>query len=205
MEQMIGDIKGYGLESPKVFSAMLQVPRKEFVPWQFQYLAYKDSAISIGHGQTISQPYTVAFMTDLLDLDEDDRVLEIGTGSGYQAAILSLLAKDVYTIEVVDNLAKEARKRLKRLGYKNVRVRSGSGEAGWKEKAPFDAIIVTAGTERVPKELFEQLKTGGRLVAPIGGKDYQKMTRYTKESSGKFKKEEYQTYIFVPLIKDKKV
>jgi len=200
---MIEEIRAYGLSSPRVFSAMLQVPREEFAPWQFRYLAYKDNALSIGHGQTISQPYTVAFMTDLLDLDKNDRVLEIGTGSGYQAAILSLLAKEVYTVEIVDILAKKARKRLERLGFKNVQVKSGSGEYGWKEKAPFDAIIITAATEKVPKELFKQLKDEGKLVAPVGGRDHQRMMRYTKKTNGKLKKEKFQTYVFVPLVSTK--
>lgn len=197
---MVEVIKDYGLDSPGVFSAMLQVPREEFIPRQFRYLAYEDNALSIGHGQTISQPYTVAFMTDLLNLDKDDRVLEIGTGSGYQAAILSHLAKEVYTIEIVDKLAKEARKRLKRLGFKNVQVTSGSGEQGWKEKAPFDAIIVTAAAKEVSEDLFKQLNVGGRLVAPVGGRDHQRMMRYTKKDNGKLKKEKFQTYVFVPLV-----
>ena len=200
---MIEEIKAYGLDSPRVFSAMLQVPREEFVPWQFRYLAYKDNAVSIGHGQTISQPYTVAFMTDLLGLDKEDRVLEIGTGSGYQAAILSYLAKEVYTIEIISELAKEAKERLRKLGYTNIHVKKGSGEHGWKNKAPFDAIIVTAATKKVSKELFGQLKTNGRLVAPIGGRDQQTMTRYIKEFGGKLRKEKFQTYVFVPLVSEK--
>src|SRR3989344_8902327 len=156
-QRMVGEIrKKYLLSAPRVFSAMLKVPREEFVPSQYRESAYEDGPISIGHGQTISQPYTVAFMTNLLNLKGDEKVLEIGTGSGYQAAILSLLAKKVYTIEIIEELAEKAQKTLKKLGYKNVEVRAGSGEWGWKEEAPFDAILITAGVEKVPLELFEE-------------------------------------------------
>lgn len=197
---MVEEIRvGYGLDSPRVLSAMLRVPREKFIPSNYSHLAYTDSAISIGHGQTISQPYTVAFMTHLLDLTGNERVLEIGTGSGYQAAVLSLLVERVYTVERIPELAREAKRRLKELGFENVEVRTGTGELGWKEKAPFDAILVTAGTEYIPKELINELKDGGILVAPVGeGKD-KKMTKITKRK-GRIKKEEFGVFQFVPFI-----
>lgn len=194
------------MDSPKVFSAMLQVPREEFVPQEFKHQAYDDCPISIGHGQTISQPYTVAFMTDLLKLPrpshkatEGKKVLEIGTGSGYQAAILSLLADKVYTVEVIRRLADEARKRLKRLGYRNIEVKTGSGELGWKQKSPFDVILVTAGMEKVPQGLFDQLKENGVLVAPVGRGMDKEMTKFIKRGN-KITKKTYGIFHFVPFV-----
>ena len=199
-EEMVREIKDkYGLASSKVLSAMSQVPREEFVLPQFRHLAYSDSAISIGHGQTISQPYTVAFMTHLLDLMGNEKVLEIGTGSGYQAAVLSLLADRIYTIERIAKLGNEASRRLKRLGFKNIEVKIGSGEMGWEEKAPFDAIIVTAGLEYVPDELVDQLKTGGVLVAPVGVGPDKIMTKLTQSEKG-VKKKTYGIFHFVPFV-----
>jgi protein-L-isoaspartate(D-aspartate) O-methyltransferase len=201
-EEMVEEIRiKYGLESPKVASAMLQVPREEFVPWDYKEMAYEDAPVPIGHGQTISQPYTVAFMTGLLDLKGNEKVLEIGTGSGYQAAILSLLADKVFTIERIGPLAREAGRRLKKLGYKNVKVKAGSGEGGWKEEAPFDAILVTAGMEWIPEELFRQLNDGGVLVAPVGKGMDKQMMKYT-EKGKKIKKEEYGVFHFVPFIEE---
>lgn len=200
-EKMIREIKEkYSLGSPKVFSAMFHVPRERFIPPQYQYLAYDDGPISIGYGQTISQPYTVAFMTDLLKLKGSEKVLEIGTGSGYQAAILSLLAKKVYTVEVITQLAEEAKNRLQKLGFKNVEVRGGSGEFGWKEKSPFDAILVTAGMEEVPQILFDQLKVGGVLVAPVGEGMDKMMTKYIKLKNSKIRKKEFGIFHFVPFV-----
>jgi len=200
-QEMIQEIKeGYGLNTPEVFSAMYKVPREEFVPPRFKNFAYDDGPIFIGYGQTISQPYTVAFMTNLLDLKGKEKVLEIGTGSGYQAAILSLLSSRVYTIERIPELAKEVKERLKKLGYKNIEVRGGSGEFGWREKVPFDAILVTAGMEEVPQELFDELKEGGILVAPIGVGEDKEMTKFTKLKGGKIKKEEYGIFHFVPFV-----
>lgn len=199
-EEMVGQIRQrYDLDAPNVFLAMLKIPREEFVPHQYSHLAYTDSAISIGHGQTISQPYTVAFMTNLLDLVGNEKVLEIGTGSGYQAAILSLLAEKVYTIERIPELGEKAKKLLKKLGFKNIEVRVGTGELGWKEKAPFDAIIVTAGVEEIPKALFDQLNTGGVLVAPLGKGSDKVMTKFTKRK-GKIVKEEFGVFHFVPFV-----
>ena len=199
---MVREIReSYGLDSPGVFSAMLQVPREEFVVKKYRDIAYSDGPVPLGHGQTVSQPYTVAFMTDLLNLKGKEKVLEIGTGSGYQAAILSLLSDKVFTIERIDPLAREARKRLKRLGFKNVKVRTGSGEYGWKEEAPFEKILVTAGMEWIPEELFRQLKDGGELVAPVGKGMDKTMIKYTKRGK-KIIKREYGIFHFVPFIEE---
>ena len=149
---------------PRVKDAIARVPRHLFVPPAQQPYAYENRPLPIGHGQTISQPYIVALMTDLLKLGKQDRVLEIGTGSGYQAAVLAELVRSVYTIEIVAPLATEARARLERLGYRNVEVRTGDGYKGWEERAPFDAIMVTAGADEVPRPLIRQLKPGGRMV-----------------------------------------
>ena len=207
-KEMVEDIKDiYGLDDPVVYEAMLQVPRNKFIPKRYKYLAYRDGPVSIGHGQTMSQPYTVAFMTHLLNLRGDERVLETGTGSGYQAAVLSHLVKEVFTIEIIPELAKKAKRRLKKLGYKNVYVKTGSGEWGWREKAPFDAIIVTAGiSSDVPQALFDQLKAGGVLVAPIGRGADKVMTRFIKtkkQGKEKMKKEKFEVFHFVPFIEDK--
>lgn len=201
-QDMILDIKEkYNLDAPKVFSAMLSVPRQEFVPSQFQDLAHDDMAVSIGFGQTISQPYTVAFMTHLLDLRGNEKVLEIGTGSGYQAAILSRLAGKVYTLEIVPGLVKRAKETFKKLGFKNIEVKRGSGEFGWRQEAPFDAIIVTAGLEEIPQELFGQLKDGGVLIAPVGVGQDKTMTRFIKKE-GKINRQEYGIFHFVPFIEE---
>lgn len=195
--------EGYGLNSPDVLSAMLQVPREVFVPTKAKRLAYDDRPVNIGFGQTISQPYTVAFMTDLLGLKGRERVLEIGTGSGYQAAILSKLAGEIYTVEIIPKLAKRARKTFKKLKYSNIHARSGSGEFGWPEHAPYEAIIVTAGMEgEPPQALFNQLATGGVLVVPIGSDENKVMTKYVKESGLKFKKTEHGIFRFVPFVKE---
>jgi protein-L-isoaspartate(D-aspartate) O-methyltransferase len=203
-EKMIWEIKTrYDLDSPKVFSAMLQVPREEFVSKKYQRLAYEDSPVSIGYNQTMSQPYTVAFMTDLLNLKGKEKVLEIGTGSGYQAAILSLLAKEVFTIEIIEDLAKKANKRLTKLGFKNVYTKTGTGERGWPEKAPFDAILVTAGIEsKTPEVLFEQLGDGGILIAPVGEGNDKMMTKFIKRKDGKIKKEKHGIFHFVPFVRE---
>jgi protein-L-isoaspartate(D-aspartate) O-methyltransferase len=205
----------YGLDSPKVLNVMLEILREKFVSKIYKSIAYSDGAISVGHGQTMSQPYTVAFMTHLLTEKRDTRnekVLEIGTGSGYQAAVLSRLVKEVYTIEVIDKLARKARKLLKSLKYFNVKVKIGDGAKGWPEKAPFDAIIITAGVEKVPKTLFEQLKVGGVLVAPVGKGYDKRMTKYKKlpqnhsirgrqnSKNPKFQMEKYDVFHFVPFV-----
>jgi protein-L-isoaspartate(D-aspartate) O-methyltransferase len=163
-----GTVEGGKLD-PAVLQAMRTVPRHEFVPEDVRAQAYEDRPVPIGYSQTISQPFIVALMTDLLDLQLDDKVLEIGTGSGYQAAILSPLAGQVYSIEIVPELGATAKSALERLGYSNIEIRVADGYYGWSEAAPFDGIVVTAAASHIPPPLIEQLKTGGRMVIPIGG------------------------------------
>jgi len=161
-------IAGRDIKDGRVLAAMREVPRHEFVPADTRQSAYDDSPLPIGHGQTISQPYIVAFMTEQLAPRATDRVLEVGAGSGYQAAILSKLVKEVYTIEIVEPLAKRAAADLERLGFRNVHVKAGDGYEGWPEHAPFDSIIVTCAPEKVPEPLVRQLKDGGRMIIPVG-------------------------------------
>jgi protein-L-isoaspartate(D-aspartate) O-methyltransferase len=161
-------IRDRGVDDPRVLDALRTVPRHLFVPPDLAEFAYDDRPLSIGHGQTISQPYIVGYMSDLLEVAPHHRVLEIGTGSGYQAAVLAQLAREVYTIEIVAPLAREAAATLERLGFANVHVRSGDGYAGWPEAAPFHRIIVTAAPESIPSPLVDQLAIDGRLVAPVG-------------------------------------
>lgn len=188
--------------SAVVMAALAKVRRDAFVPrveWPF---AYDNRPLGIGHGQTISQPYIVALMTDLLDLTAEDRVLEIGTGCGYQAAVLALIAGSVCTIEVVPELAAAAQQRLARLGYENVATRAGDGWRGWPEAAPFDAIIVTAAPTEMPAALVTQLKPGGRLVIPIGPRcDTQTLYRCVKRADGTLAMEEKLPVAFVPMIR----
>lgn len=168
-QRMVAEqIESRGVKAPLVLTAMRTVPRHEFVPAPVRHAAYGDHPLPIGHGQTISQPYIVAFMTEALGLQGGEKVLEVGTGSGYQAAVLAQGASAVYSIEIVAPLAEEARERMARLGYRNVFVRAGDGYKGWAEEAPFDAIIVTAAAPRIPEPLKQQLKDGGRLVIPVG-------------------------------------
>jgi len=159
---------GRDITHPGVLKAMAEVPRHEFVPHDLREDAYDDIPLPIGYGQTISQPYVVAFMTEKLDPKPTDRVLEIGTGSGYQAAVLSALVAEIYSIEILDPLSQRAKADIQRLGYRNVNLRSGDGYQGWPEAAPFDAIIVTCAPEDVPQPLVDQLKEGGRMIIPVG-------------------------------------
>lgn len=184
---------------PKVLDAMRQVPRHEFVPEQYREMAYADAPLSIGHGQTISQPYIVALMTQLLELNPDDQVLEIGTGSGYQAAILSQLAKEVYTLERIPDLARQAELRLNVLGYSNVEVILSDGSMGAAEHSPYQAIVVTAAAPSVPEPLKAQLGDGGRLVLPVGARYSQTLERWRRDGED-FRREQVAPVAFVPLI-----
>lgn len=189
----------------RVMNAMAEVIRENFVPAQYLPFAYNNGPLPIGHGQTISQPYIVALMTDLLDLTAESIVLEVGTGSGYQAAILSRLAKQVYSIERVKALAESARERLKELGYDNIEIRNRDGYIGWQEKAPFDGIIVTAAISHIPSALIDQLKPGGRMLIPIGMPHmYQELMLVTKDEDGTTDTESLLGVAFVPFITDEK-
>lgn len=185
----------------RVMQAMAEVPREKFVPAAIKAFAYDDNALSIGYGQTISQPYIVALMTDLLDLSPDNIVLEIGTGSGYQAAILAKLVKQVYTIERVTELCLSTQKLLAALGYHNIETRCNNGYYGWQEKAPFDAVIVTAAATHIPPALIEQLKPGGRMVIPIGlPYMHQELMLLVKQQDGSTQTEPILGVAFVPLV-----
>ena len=190
-------IKARGVKNPRVLSALLKVERHRFVPEENLNSAYSDHPLPIGEGQTISQPYIVALMTELLDLKGDEKVLEIGTGSGYQAAILAELSKEVYTIEIIESLASMSKKRLLELGYQNIQVKAGDGYLGWPEFAPFDAIIVTAAPDHIPKPLIEQLKEGGRMVVPVGTHT-QELKKIVKRS-GKIETTDVIPVLFVPM------
>jgi protein-L-isoaspartate(D-aspartate) O-methyltransferase len=159
---------GFEIRDARVLAAMEKVPRHEFVPQALRYRAYEDGPLPIGYGQTISQPFIVALMTATLELQPEDRILEIGTGSGYQAAVLAELAGEVYTMEIIEPLARNAAADLQRLGYTNVTVKTGDGTNGWPEAAPFDAIIVTCAPDHVPQRLVDQLREGGRMIIPVG-------------------------------------
>ena len=186
--------------SERVLAAMAKVPRHELVPAEQKAVAYANRPLPIGLGQTISQPFIVALMTDLMEVKPGDRVLEIGTGSGYQAAVLAELAATVYTVEIVEPLAREAAGRLHQLGYRNVVARVGDGYQGWPEHAPFDAIMVTAAPREVPQPLIEQLKPGGRLVAPIGGQAAgQALLLIEKKTDGTVMRRYILAVSFVPL------
>ena len=190
--------------SDRTMAAMAKVKRHQFVRPEDEVVAYVNRPQTIGHGQTISQPYIVALMTDLLDLKGGERVLEIGTGSGYQAAVLAEMADQVFTIEIVPKLARSATKRLAKLGYDRVYVREGDGFKGWPEQAPFDAIMVTAAPERIPEALIEQLKRGGRMIIPIGrAHDRQTLTLVVKDEAGQTTVEHVLPVAFVPMVKGK--
>ena len=186
-----------GVRDARVLAAMREVPRHLFVEAKDRAQAYEDHPLPIAGNQTISQPYIVALMTELADLTPDEKVLEIGTGSGYQSAVLSRLAKVVYSIEIVPELARESAERLRRLGYGNVTVREGDGYRGWGEHAPFDGIIVTAAPERIPQPLLDQLAPGGRMVIPVGG-FFQELKVFPKDKNGKITEKDIIPVRFVP-------
>ena len=192
-------IEKRGIENTDVLRVMRNTPRHLFVTKAYSSMAYGDYPIPIGHEQTISQPYIVALMTDLLKLNGDEKILEIGTGSGYQAAVLSQLVDSVYTIEIIESLANNAKNRLHNLNYNNVIVKHGDGYKGWPSAAPFDAIIVTAAPERVPQTLIDQLKVGGCIVIPVGDK-WQELQLITKTDKFKTKKKTVIPVRFVPMV-----
>jgi len=195
------DIAGRGVRDAAVLAAMRKVPRERFVSGGQTSLAYEDEPLPIGEGQTISQPYIVAVMTEALRLQAGDRVLEIGTGSGYSAAVLATIAAEVYTIERLERLAESARRRLAELGYANVHVSCGDGSLGWPEHAPYDAIVVTAGGPDVPPSLLRQLAVGGRLVMPVGSSPrYQALVRVVRTGEDAWARETLAEVAFVPLI-----
>jgi protein-L-isoaspartate(D-aspartate) O-methyltransferase len=186
--------------NPQVLAALKKVPRHEFVADEYRPYAYENRPLPIGHGQTISQPYIVAIMTDLLDVDKAAKVLEIGTGSAYQAAILGEIAADVYTIEIVEPLAQSAKERLQRLHYNNVHTRQGDGYYGWEEAAPFDAILVTAAASHIPPPLIKQLKPGGRMLIPVGDRfNVQQLVLVEKNRNNKVTTRQLLPVAFVPL------
>lgn len=184
----------------RVMAAMSTVPRHEFVPSELQEVAYENMPLPIGYGKTISQPFMVALMTDLLEISEDDNVLEVGTGLGYQAAILAELASKVFTIEIIEELATEAKKRSRKVGYENIEFRVGDGSRGWAEYAPYDKIIVTAAPELIPTALLEQLRVGGRMVIPAGTEEMQQLLLVIKDQAGKVTTREIIPVLFSTLI-----
>ena len=192
-------IKARGVTNEKVLNAIKKIPRHKFVPQEHIKYAYADSPLPIGHGQTISQPYIVALMTELLEPDKTKKVLEIGTGCGYQTAICAETFKEVYTVEIIPELAEMAKKNLTELGYQNIKIKTGDGHEGWEEYAPYDAIIVTAAPEEIPQKLTEQLKNNGKMVIPVG-KIFQDLALIEKQN-GKIKKTNIIPVRFVPMVK----
>ncbi len=203
-ERMVREqIEQRGVRNADVLRAMRATPRHLFVPAVLRPWAYSDQALPIESGQTISQPYIVALMTELLDARKTDGVLEVGTGSGYQAAVLSRLARHVYTIEIVPELAKSARERLAKMGYRNITVRQGDGYRGWPEQAPFERILVTAAPLDIPQALLDQLSRGGRLVAPVGASPWtQELVVIEKAASGEIRQRSVAPVMFVPMVRE---
>lgn len=196
-EQLTGPSRD--IENQRVLQAMGEVQRHEFVPESQRASAYADSPLPIGHGQTISQPYIVAFMTEKLDPQPTDKVLEIGTGSGYQAAVLGKLVDKVYSIEIVEPLADQARMTLARLGYKNVQVRAGDGYQGWPDQAPFDAVIVTCAPDHIPQPLVDQLKDRGKMIIPVGKERGEQVLYLLRKKGAKMEQEAVLPVRFVPM------
>jgi protein-L-isoaspartate(D-aspartate) O-methyltransferase len=193
-------IENRGIRNPDVLRVIRNVPRHEFVPPDMREFAYEDRPLSIGYGATISQPYIVAAMTELLSPKRHHKVLEIGTGSGYQAAVLANLVRDVYSIEIVPELADAAAQTLRRLGYNNVHVKQGDGYKGWPDQAPFDGVILTAAPPELPQPLIDQLKPGGVLVAPVGGNMDQQLIVVEKSMDGKIRRRTVFPVMFVPMV-----
>lgn len=200
--KLVEGLREKGIQSETVLSAMEKVPRHLFVDTALEERAYEDTALPIGKGQTISQPYTVAAQSELLGAGPGNKVLEIGTGSGYQAAVLCEMGADVYSVERHEELYLKARSILRRLGYR-VRIKLGDGSLGWSAYAPYDGIVVTAGAPVVPQELIRQLRIGGRLVVPVGDQEKQMMIRITRISEDAYEEEHFSSFKFVPLIGEK--
>lgn len=199
-KQMVEEqIEKRGITDSLIIKAFLKVPRHRFVPEQYRNMAYTDGALPIGEGQTISQPYIVAFMTKVLNLSKTDKVLEIGAGSGYQAAILGELCDSVFTIEIIASLGKRAAELLREMGYNNVKVKIGDGYQGWKEHAPFDAIIVTCAPTDIPAPLKKQLKEGGRMIIPVGSSYHQELV-YLRKKDNRLIEEKVLPVLFVPMV-----
>jgi len=194
-------IKDRGVSNEKVLDALMKVPRHKFVPAEYRSYAYDDTPLPIGYGQTISQPYIVAYMTEILNPKNTEKVLEIGTGSGYQAAILSILYKMVYTVEIIEALGESAKKVFEEEGYNNIIVKIGDGYNGWKEYAPFDAIIVTCAPTEIPQPLEDQLAEGGKMIIPVGEGYGQSLYLLTKRN-GKIHKTETLPVLFVPMLRE---
>ncbi len=196
-------IESRGVSDPRVLAAMRKVPRHEFVPEHLADAAYEDHPLPIGYGQTISQPYIVALMTELLRLTPAAKVLEVGTGCGYQTAVLAEIAAEVYSVEIIEPLASESADRLQRLGYRNVHVKHADGYQGWPEQAPFDAIVVTAGADHIPPPLVEQLKPGGRMAVPVGQPHGEQMlVLVEKDADGNVSTRSVTPVLFVPLTRE---
>lgn len=191
-----------GIKDPKVIDAMLSVPRHIFVPSKYAELAYGDHPVPIGYSQTISQPYIVAYMTEAIDIDSTSKVLEVGTGSGYQAAVLAEIVDTVYTIEIIEELGKSAAIKLEEIGYSNIITKIGDGYHGWKEYAPFDGIVVTAAAENIPPDLVEQLKDGGKMIIPVGSQYSIQTLVLIEKVNGKAKSKKLMPVRFVPLIEE---
>jgi len=196
---VVEQIERRGVKNPALLAAMRKVPRDAFMPFDTREQAYDDRAIEIGYGQTISQPFVVAFMTESLALKPTDKVLEIGTGSGYQAAILAELVKEVFTIEIVESLGKRAAETLSAQGYKNVKTRIGDGYRGWQEAAPFNAIIVTCSPDEVPQPLIDQLADGGRMIIPVGPQGEPQQLVLLRKTEGKIEQRKILPVVFVPM------
>lgn len=201
-KELVEGLKGKGIKDQRVLKAIGEIPRHIMVDTALEKRAYEDTALPIGCGQTISQPYTVAAQTELLDVKEGAKILEIGTGSGYQAAILCHMGADVYSVERHDDLYQKARQMLQDLGYR-ARLKLGDGTRGWSAYAPYDGIVVTAGAPVVPDDLIQQLNIGGKLVVPVGDRETQKMVRVTRVSEDSYEEEQLRDFKFVPLIGEK--